>query len=49
LRAIDEQATELVAALGARDLPLRHWSRERLFSVEARHGWVEPDLAPLDQ
>jgi len=48
-RAIDEQATEMVDALGARDLPLRHWTRERLFSAEARRGWIEPDLAPLDQ
>lgn len=48
-RSIDAQAADLVAALGARDLPLRHWSRERLFSVEARRVWVEPDLKPLDQ
>ncbi len=27
--------------------PLAFWSRERLFSVEARHGWVAPDAAPL--
>ena len=32
---------------GCSDWLLRHWSRERLFSVEARRGWVEPDLAPL--
>lgn len=24
-----------------------YWSREVLFSVPARRGWVEPDLAPL--
>jgi hypothetical protein len=47
--SIEVQAAALVAALGARDLPLRHWSRERLFSVEARRGWVEPDLQALDQ
>jgi hypothetical protein len=29
--------------------PLRYFSRERLFSVEARRTWVEPDLlAPQD-
>lgn len=28
----------------ARTAPLDHWSRDRLFSVEARLGWVEPDL-----
>ncbi|MEO1661599.1 MAG: hypothetical protein AAFR51_11470 [Pseudomonadota bacterium] len=26
---------------------LDHWSRERLFSVEARISWCAPDLAPL--
>jgi hypothetical protein len=26
---------------------LDHWSRERLFSVEARRGWIAPDLQPL--
>jgi hypothetical protein len=32
---------------GERDWPLGYYSRERLFSVEARLGWVEPDVAPL--
>lgn len=32
---------------GRRELPLAHYSRERLFSVEARLGFVEPDLRPL--
>lgn len=26
---------------------LAHWSKTRLFSPEARHCWVEPDLKPL--
>lgn len=26
---------------------LLYWSRERLFAVDARRGWVEPDLQPL--
>jgi ribosomal protein S18 acetylase RimI-like enzyme len=30
-----------------RDAPLRHYSRERLFSLEARAMFVAPDLAPL--
>ena len=30
-----------------RSAPLRHWSRELLFSKAARRGWVEPDLAEL--
>ncbi len=30
-----------------RELPLRHWQRETLFSPAARKAWVEPDLRPL--
>ena len=37
----------LVSAVGARDWPLRFYSREVLFSVAARRSWVAPDLAPL--
>jgi hypothetical protein len=32
---------------GRRDWPLRFFSRERLFSVEARLGWCKPDVGPL--
>jgi hypothetical protein len=37
----------LQAEEGRRDWPLRFYTPERLFSKEARLGWVEPDLAPL--
>ena len=37
----------LVSDIGLRDWPLRFYSRKRLFSVEARRAWIEPDLAPL--
>ncbi|MBL0021772.1 MAG: hypothetical protein IPP23_05420 [Sphingomonadales bacterium] len=37
----------LVAPEGQRDWPLRFFSKERLFSVEARREWIEPDLMPL--
>lgn len=37
----------LASAVGARDWPLRFYSREVLFSAAARRGWVAPDLAPL--
>lgn len=37
----------LLGEEGKRDWPLHFYSRERLFSVEARLGWVEPDLSPL--
>jgi hypothetical protein len=33
--------------LGQPDWLLAHWSREHLFSTEARRGYVAPDLAPL--
>ena len=39
----------LVAPEGRRDWPLRFYSPERLFSVEARLGWCEPDLGPFQQ
>ena len=32
---------------GRSDWLLEHWSRERLFSVEARRTWQAPDLAEL--
>jgi hypothetical protein len=34
--------------LGDSRWPLAYWSRVRLFSVEARRRWVDPDLRPLD-
>jgi hypothetical protein len=47
-RAVDQLATDLIQQWGDRGLPLRHYSRERLFSVAARRQWVEPDLAPME-
>ena len=38
----------LATPMGDKAWPLSFWSRERLFSVQARRGWVEPDLRPLD-
>jgi hypothetical protein len=37
----------LVSPMGRRDWPLRFYSAERLFSVEARRHFVPPDIAPL--
>lgn len=37
----------LMSPMGRRDWPLRFWSKERLMSVAARRGWVEPDLAAM--
>jgi hypothetical protein len=38
----------LASHRGARDYPPRFWSEEVLFSVAARRGFAEPDLAPLE-
>ena len=47
-RPIHELVNELLMSpMGRRDWPLRFWSKERLMSVEARRGWVEPDLAAM--
>jgi hypothetical protein len=48
----DEPLHELVnellfSPMGQRDWPLRFYSAERLFSVEARRHFVPPDLAAL--
>ncbi len=37
----------LLSPMGRRDWPLRFYSGERLFSVEARRHFVPPDLAAL--
>ncbi|MBK6412778.1 hypothetical protein [Sphingopyxis sp.] len=37
----------LLSDVGRRDWPLRFYSRDLLFSVAARRGFVEPDLEPL--
>lgn len=37
----------LVSYLGRSDWLLIYWSREVLFSIEARKEWVEPDIRPL--
>lgn len=43
----DRVNTLLKAPEGRRDWPLGFYSRKRLFSVEARLGWVAPDLGEL--
>lgn len=39
----------LASRFGRRDWLLAHYSRERLFSVQARREFVPPDLAPLPE
>jgi hypothetical protein len=40
-------AGELLGQCGDTDYLLRYYSRERLFSDEARYRWVPPDLAAI--
>ncbi len=41
------QLAEGALALATRELPLSYYSKDRLFSKEARFGFVPPDLRPL--
>ena len=49
IHAIDASSPdELFGELSVgRSAPLKHWSKDRLMSEEARANWLEPDLAPL--
>jgi hypothetical protein len=47
-RSLDDLTADLIARYPTSDLPLRYYSRERLFSVQARRAWVEPDLVSLE-
>lgn len=38
----------IASTAGRRDAPMRYFSPQRLFSVEARRSLVEPDLMPFD-
>jgi hypothetical protein len=46
--SLADLASTLVTAWGDKSRPLEYYSRERLFSWEARTRWVEPDLRALD-
>ena len=47
-RALHSILADLLASpLGRSDWLLKHWSKDRLFSVDARRNWLEPDLEPL--
>ena len=44
---VDSANALLLSPMGRRDLPLRFYSAELLFSVAARRKFVDPDLLPL--
>ena len=46
--SIDQLATRLIAEHGDRQLPLRYYSEQCLFSVAARQSWIEPDLKRIE-
>jgi hypothetical protein len=46
-RSISELAAELLEQCGDRNYLLRFYSRDQLFSAEARSRWLPPDLAEL--
>ncbi len=46
-KSLDQLGEELIEALGAKDLPFKYYTKEVLFSVEARRGWVAPDIKEL--
>jgi hypothetical protein len=41
-------AALMQSALGDKNWPLVNWTKQTLFSVEARRYWVAPDLVALD-
>jgi hypothetical protein len=47
-RTVDQLAEDLIRRWGDKDLPLRYYSHERLFSVLARRQWVGPDVAAME-
>lgn len=47
LTAAQRRDHVLTSPLAESSWPMHHYSRERLFSVDARRAWMAPDLAPL--
>lgn len=41
-------ANQMIASFSSSQLVFDYYSRERVFSEEAKGGWVEPDLKPLE-
>ncbi len=48
-RPLAERANEAIKAAGSSKLVFDYYTRERVFSDEARNAWVEPDLKSSDK
>lgn len=46
--SLDALASRLIRDFGDRELPLRYYSRQELFSKRARREWVDPDMRDFD-
>ncbi|MEA2552791.1 MAG: hypothetical protein QOJ65_967, partial [Fimbriimonadaceae bacterium] len=42
-----DRVNDVIASFEDRKTTLRYYSRDRIMSLEARFGWVEPDLEAL--
>lgn len=47
--SVVELINKLIRECEDKNLPLRHYTQERLMSPEARRRWLEPDLKPLER
>lgn len=47
-QTLAERANQAIERAGSSNLLFRHYSRELIFSEEARTGWVQPDLKSVD-
>jgi hypothetical protein len=46
--SLAELINDLIRRCGDKNLPLKHYTEERLMSPSARRQWVEPDLKSID-
>lgn len=47
-RSLADIANDMIASFSDSRLVFDYYSKERIFSEEAKGAWVEPDLKPLD-
>jgi hypothetical protein len=44
-----EKINSVITSIEDRKTTLRYYTRDRVMSLDARYGWVEPDLEPLPE